>query len=82
MRVIKLHFVHPFILSGSRNKCWLHTCDSCVITAWRLGLRAPLVARNYFGVLFLQIKVHGGVLLVKLCTTGRQVLDPVWRSIP
>ena len=25
---------------------WLHTCDACVITTWRLGLRAPLVARN------------------------------------
>ena len=36
----------PFILSGSPNECWLHTCDACVITTWRLGLRAPLVARN------------------------------------
>ena len=29
----------PFILSESPNKCWLHTCDSCVITTWRLGLK-------------------------------------------
>ena len=39
----------PYILSGSPNECnecWLHTCDVCVITTWRLGLRAPLVARN------------------------------------
>ena len=36
----------PFILSGSPNECWLHTCDACVITTWRLGLRAPLVACN------------------------------------
>ena len=36
----------PFILSGSPNECGLHTCDACVITTWRLGLRAPLVARN------------------------------------
>ena len=36
----------PFILSRSPNEYWLHTCDSCVVTAWRLGLRAPLVARN------------------------------------
>ena len=36
----------PFIFSGSPNKCWLHTCDTCVITTWRLGLGAPLVARN------------------------------------
>ena len=78
MRVIKLHFVHPFILSGSRNECWLHTCDAYVIaTSERLGLWAPLFACNYFAVLSLQIKVPGGVLLVKLCTTGRQVLDPV-----
>ena len=33
----------PFILSGGANECWLHTCDACVITTWRLGLRAPLV---------------------------------------
>ena len=36
----------PFILSGSPNESWLHTCDECVITIWRLWLRAPLVARN------------------------------------
>ena len=36
----------PFILSGSSNSYWLHTCDECVITTWRLGLRAPLVVRN------------------------------------
>ena len=36
-----------FILSGSQNECWLNTCDECVVTTWRLGLRAPLVARNY-----------------------------------
>ena len=36
----------PSILSGSPNECWLHTCHACVITTSRLGLRAPLVARN------------------------------------
>ena len=35
-----------FIFSGSPNECWLHTCDACVIATWRLGLQAPLVARN------------------------------------
>ena len=30
----------PFLLSGSPKDCWLHT-------TWRLGLLAPLVARNY-----------------------------------
>ena len=34
----------PFILSGSPNESWLHTCNPCVITTWRLGLWAPLVA--------------------------------------
>ena len=38
----------PFILSGSSNECWLHKCNACVITTWRLGLQAPLVAHNYF----------------------------------
>ena len=28
----------PYILSGSPNECLLHTCDSCIITTWRLGL--------------------------------------------
>ena len=37
----------PFILSGSPNEYWLHTCDTSVITTWRLGLWAPLVAHNY-----------------------------------
>ena len=31
-------------LSGSPNECWLHTCDACIITIWRLELQAPLVA--------------------------------------
>ena len=38
----------PFILCGIRNKCWLHTCNACVKTTWRLWLRAPLVARKKF----------------------------------
>ena len=36
----------PFILSGSPNKCWLHTCDTCIISIWRLGLQAPRAACN------------------------------------
>ena len=40
----------PYIRSGSPNLCWLHTCDACVITTWRLGLWAPPVARNYFHI--------------------------------
>ena len=37
----------PYIVGGSPNECWLHTCDTCVITAWRLGLWVSLVARKY-----------------------------------
>ena len=29
-------------------ECWLHTCQACPIETWRLGLRAPLFARNKF----------------------------------
>ena len=29
-------------------ECWLHTCQECPIETWRLGLRAPLFARNKF----------------------------------
>ena len=51
----------PFILSRSPNECWLHTCDSCVITSWRLGLPAPLVARKkrlkYLEVMLLRAKI-------------------------
>ena len=36
----------PLIPSGSPNECWLHTCDARIITNWRLGLRAVLVAPN------------------------------------
>ena len=36
----------PYILSGSPNQSWLHTCDACVITTWRLGLLAPLITHN------------------------------------
>ena len=34
-------FCLPFILSGSPNECWIHTCDACIITTWRLGLQVP-----------------------------------------
>ena len=40
----------PFILSGSPKnlkKSWLHVCRARAITTWRIGLRAPLFARNY-----------------------------------
>ena len=43
----------PYVLSGSPNECWLHTCDTCVIRTWRLGLRVPLVApKNHRWIAF------------------------------
>ena len=41
----------PFILSGISNKCWLPTCDVCVMTTWRLGLWATRGARNKCSVI-------------------------------
>ena len=41
------HFCyHGNVTSHSSSLRWLHTCDACVISTWRLGLRATLVARN------------------------------------
>ena len=37
---------HSLLVAVQINECWLHTCYACVITAWRLGLWAPFVARN------------------------------------
>ena len=37
-----------FILSASPDECWLHTCHTCIITTWRLGLRGPLVTCKKF----------------------------------
>ena len=41
----------PFILSGISNECWLPTCDVCVMTTCRLGLRATIGARNKCSVI-------------------------------
>ena len=40
---IALCVLHSFLVR-SPNEIWLHTCNPCVITTWRLGLWAPLVA--------------------------------------
>ena len=34
------------LLENHTLQSWLHTYDACAITTWRLGLRAPLVARK------------------------------------
>ena len=46
-RVIRLCSMHSIHCWWSPNECWLHTFQACVIATCRLGLRAPLVARNY-----------------------------------
>ena len=64
-RFIRLHVIEgpnasdqiPFILNGSPNERWLHTCDACVITTSGLRLRAPLLARNNSLQTFSQMKV-------------------------
>ena len=61
----------PFILSGSPNKCWLHTC---IITTWRLGFQAPLVARNY-------LKVAGDTLGLLLCIFWKRIMHEVQQLI-
>ena len=57
----------PFILSGSPSECWLHTCDACVITNRRLGLRAPLVVHNKQTSKFLEFVNLSG----SICTGSR-----------
>ena len=60
-----------FILSGSPNECWLHTCDACVITTWRLGLWAPLVARNNFSTVRTIIALFSFVSQEDLTALGK-----------
>ena len=53
-RVIKLRVLEgpntrsmrPIHSKWKSKRSWLHMCRACVIATWRLGLRAPLVARN------------------------------------
>ena len=64
----------PLILSESPNECWLRTCDACVITSWRLGLRAPLVAcKTYTGS---GLGPEGGVIAVVDLGEGRAPRAP------
>ena len=51
--MIKLCSVH-FIQFYGPSECWLRTCDACVITTSRLGLRAPLASAIKWLVPFLQ----------------------------
>ena len=63
----------PYILSGSPNECWLHPCDACVITTWRLQLRAPLATRNYLAkflsAYFLIWEIYNLSLTSVICRT-------------
>ena len=44
--VIQTFCYHGNLTSHFSSLRWLHTCDACVISTWRLRSRAPLVARN------------------------------------
>ena len=63
----------PYILSGSPNECWLHTCDARVITTWRLQLRVTRGARNYFAeflsAYFLIWDIYNLSLTSVICST-------------
>ena len=68
----------PFIRRGSPNECWLHTCDACVITTWRLGLKAPLVSRNNNYVNKSNYRAWKAVFLIRhaSCCGNRYKLRP------
>ena len=53
-----------FILSGGPNKCWLHTCDACVITNTRFCglLLSPATKFNNVCVLFKTSKFCSRIL--------------------
>ena len=81
----------PFIRSGSPNHCLLHTCDTCLITTWRLGLRATRGACNKF-VLFVGLAFCSQIRTVflerqfckgaKLCAAPiSKVESHVWISV-
>ena len=57
----------PYIRSGSPNKSWLHTCDTCVITTWaelfKAGLRYPRITTK-FEFRFESLKLYKVFLLV------------------
>ena len=64
----------PYILSGNPNECWLHTCNTCAMTTWRLGLRAPLVTYNYYfakfwSAYFLIWEIYNLSLTSVICST-------------
>ena len=76
----------PFILSGSPKECWLNTCDACVITTWRLGFWAPLVACKY-NYLILRFANFGRVTAqpqqcLKSITAGPSTVLPSMKDRP
>ena len=68
MHVIKVCSVHSIHFSESPNKCWLHTCDACVITTWRLGLWANLFVRSYTGT-FKKVKDQLAFFILSVTTS-------------
>ena len=60
MRVIGLPSVHSINSLREVRTSWLHTCTrhASVIATLRLGLRAPLVARNIIMISFIQVSCN------------------------
>ena len=61
---IALSAFHLFLVC---DLCKLHTCDACVITNWRLGLRAPLFVRNNSAFLTWLRSAKQGIGFCTLC---------------
>ena len=67
----------PFIISWSPNESWLHKCDACAKTTWRLGLRlSPAIKNNASHV--------GRVLAILsyVCSANNDTYNPECKRIP
>ena len=60
----------------SLNECWLHTCDACVITTWRLGLpRLLLSPQLQYKTL---VRTAVGLKFVIECSKFNKIEMVVW----
>ena len=77
MRVIKVRSVYSIHSQWKSKRMLAIYIDTCVITSWRLGLRAPLVTRNYFGkflsAYFLIREIYNLSLMSVICSTVKSI---------